>query len=248
MYKELAKTWTEDSKDYDDIIKKQLLDKKSVDYWMRELEEICGKEKLNILDVGCGPGFLTIMLNRLGHNVKPIDAAIGMVEKANANFKAEGIDVTAKVEDAVLLPEEEINSYDLIISRDVVWTLYDPEEAFQRWNDVLKDNGKIVYYDSIFRDYKKSLRLGIWHKISVGLIWLTEHKVYRQDIDRPVGAFANLPFFSGDRPELDKKAIQNAGFKRMNFTKDRFRNSLRRMERWKYGYSGVSFRIIAYKN
>ena len=41
-----------------------------------------------------------------------------------------GLDADVQVEDAVKLPEERKASYDVIISRDVVWTLYDPSESF----------------------------------------------------------------------------------------------------------------------
>nr|WP_269851743.1 methyltransferase domain-containing protein [Methanosarcina horonobensis] len=44
--------------------------------------------------------------------------------------------------DAVLLDKEKENSFDAIVSRDVVWTLYDPEKAFMRWKNLLKPGVK----------------------------------------------------------------------------------------------------------
>nr|WP_269851744.1 class I SAM-dependent methyltransferase [Methanosarcina horonobensis] len=46
-----------------------------------------GEEPLNVLDVGCGPGFFTIMLARLKHNVTSVDGAEGMVERVRINIK-----------------------------------------------------------------------------------------------------------------------------------------------------------------
>ena len=70
MFKELEEAWSQDSGGYDEMIKEQLADKKEVAYWMEELRQVLGNEPRDILDVGCGPGFLTIIMSRLGHRVK----------------------------------------------------------------------------------------------------------------------------------------------------------------------------------
>ncbi len=59
MYEEIEDSWTVDSGDYDDIIQKQLSNRRDVEHWEKELEEILGEKPLRILDIGCGPGFLT---------------------------------------------------------------------------------------------------------------------------------------------------------------------------------------------
>ncbi len=251
MFEEIENSWSEDSADYDAIVKKQLADRRSVRYWTKELQKRLGKKPLHILDVGCGPGFLTILLTRLGHKVKAIDGSSGMVACANKNFAAEGIAgyVKAYEEDAVRLPQEEAESYDVIISRDVVWTLYDPKQAFRRWQEVLKPGGQLLYYDVTFRDWKRSSRLRFRKKISNVLIFITEHgKIYREDVDQPVGAFANLPFYKeGIRPRIDYHVLKRTGFVQIRINWDAFRNNPFRIDFWKYGYSGKNFCVEAKK-
>ncbi len=245
MYEEIEDSWTVDSGDYDDIIQKQLSNRRDVEHWEKELEEILGKKPLRVLDIGCGPGFLTIILSRLGHSVKAIDGSAGMVEKAVRNIQKEEIAACVSREDAVTLPDEENSSYDVLISRDVIWTLYNPEKAFLRWKEVLKPGGRLIYYDGAFRDYKASRRLRIWKKAAARLIYLTEQKKYREDVDRPTGAFENLPFFGADRPQTDCSILKNCGFDNILVSDDAFRNSPFQLDYWKYGYMGRYFRLVA---
>ena len=58
MFEEIESKWTEDSGDYDDMIQKQLSNKRTVSYWTKELKSLLGPEPLRILEVGCGPGFM----------------------------------------------------------------------------------------------------------------------------------------------------------------------------------------------
>ena len=68
MFEKIENIWTEDSGDYDDMIQKQLSNKRTVSYWTKELKRLLGPEPLRILEVGCGPGFMSIIAARLGHS------------------------------------------------------------------------------------------------------------------------------------------------------------------------------------
>ena len=48
------------------------------------------KENLKILDVGCGPGFFSVILASLGHTVIGIDLTKSMIDRANQI--ADGLD------------------------------------------------------------------------------------------------------------------------------------------------------------
>lgn len=247
MFKEIEKGWTQGAASYDDIVKKQLSNRRDVRYWTRELQALTGKNRKKILEIGCGPGFISIILSRLGHKVKPIDGSIGMLSCANNNFRAEGLTITAQEEDGVTLPDEENNTYDYIISRDVVWTLYDPEQAFQRWKEVLKPGGKILYYDGNYTNDYRTFGIRCWHFLSNLLILLTERKNYFRSRHRHGEAQNALPFPRHKRPEHDLKILKKVGFTGIYITDDAYRNSPSRMEYWKYGYQGKKFRVIAEK-
>jgi protein-L-isoaspartate O-methyltransferase len=87
MFEEIENKWTEASGDYDDIIQRQLSSKRTVSYWTKELKRLLGPEPLRILEVGCGPGFMSIIAARLGHEVRAVDGSAGMVEKARRNMQ-----------------------------------------------------------------------------------------------------------------------------------------------------------------
>jgi len=178
MFEKIENKWTEDSGDYDDMIQKQLSNKRTVSYWTKELKRLLGPEPLRILEVGCGPGFMSIIAARLGHDVKAIDGSSGMVEKARRNMRQYHQQVEICEEDGVTLPLEQEQSYDVILSRDAVWTLYDPEKAFRRWKAVLKPGGRIIYFDGDYRTVEPTLKNKIHMKIADFLIYVTERKTY----------------------------------------------------------------------
>ncbi|WP_201759541.1 MULTISPECIES: class I SAM-dependent methyltransferase [Anaerotruncus] len=248
MFKEIEDAWTEDSNSYDRLVQTQLSNRRDVIHWSRELKQILGEEPLDVLDVGCGPGFLSIMLSRLGHRVKAIDGAEGMVDCAARNLKKESAEAVVEVEDAVELPVEAAESYDVIISRDVVWTLYDPEKAFVRWREVLKPGGKVIIYDGDYRRGEKSLKKSAWRLLSQAIILITERRIPEKATHSDdTGMFRKLPMVTAKQPEEDKALILKAGYKKIRITEDSYRNSFKRLEYWKYGYQGKKFRIIIWK-
>ena len=244
MFEKIENKWTAGAEGYDEHIQKQLANRKDVEYWTGELRALLGEEPLRILDVGCGPGFLTIILTRLGHTVKAIDGAEGMVRAAQKNFDAEGRGSLAALEDAVLLPDEEDHSYDVIISRDVVWTLYDPEKAFARWKQVLKPGGKVLYYDGNY--YSGDVSFTAHAKKAIG--WLSclllEHRIYGKSSLLPEGEFAKLPFVLTKRPQKDYETWKKVGIGSIRITRDYYRTSRKNPEHWVYGWQGKKFRVL----
>ena len=193
--KKIENKWTEDSGDYDDMIQKQLSNKRTVSHWTKELKRLLGPEPLRILEVGCGPGFMSIIAARLGHDVKAIDGSSGMVEKARRNMRQYHQQVEICEEDGVTLPLEQEQSYDVILSRDAVWTLYDPEKAFRRWKAVLKPGGRIIYFDGDYRTVEPTLKNKIHMKIADFLIYVTERKTYETDVKENSGIYEKAAIY-----------------------------------------------------
>ena len=247
MFEKVETKWTEDSGDYNDITQKQLRDKKTVAYWTRELKSLLGTQPLRILEVGCGPGFMSILMARLGHDVKAVDGAIGMVEKAKENMRKQNVQVEVCEEDAVTLPEEEAGTYDVILSRDVVWTLYAPEQAFCRWKEVLKPGGKIIYFDGDYQTMKPTLKNKLWVKVSDVLIYLTEKKKYDSDVKESSGVYEGLPMITEKRPEKDFEILKRVRFARIQIRENRWLNRPWSLDFWKYGYLGKKFIVVATK-
>lgn len=247
-FEKVEKSWTLDSDGYDDLIQKQLKNKKDVTYWLDEISTEIGIGNKKVLDIGCGPGFFSIILSRLGYKVKAIDGSIGMVECAKKNLIADGKEANVFCEDATLLANEKANSYDVIISRDVVWTLYNPEKAFKRWKEVLKPGGKIIIYDGNYRRGVDNLKTSLWKVLAHIIILVTECRWQKKSNHHSEDdIFEKLYMVKKDRPEEDEKTLEKVGFSNVNVKNDAYRNSFSNLEYWKYGYQGKKFKVVAIK-
>lgn len=100
----------------------------------------------DVLDDGMGPGFFSVLLARMGHRVTAIDYSDGMVREAQERFAAMGLTINAMQMDAQNLsfPEE---SFDAVVSRNVIWNLDDPEKAYREIHRVLRHGGKVIIDD-----------------------------------------------------------------------------------------------------
>ena len=101
---------------------------------------------------------MSIIAARLGHEVRAVDGSAGMVEKARRNMQHYHQAVEICQEDGVTLPLEQEQSYDVILSRDVVWTLYDPEKAFRRMERCIETRWKDYYFDGDYRTTEPTLK------------------------------------------------------------------------------------------
>src|SRR5438067_12630987 len=90
------------------------------------------RPSLAILDAGCGTGFLSLELAGRGHRVTGVDFAPSMLAIARRKAGRQGLDIHFEQADAEQLPFPP-GSFDLAISRHVLWTLPHPEAAIDEW-------------------------------------------------------------------------------------------------------------------
>jgi ubiquinone/menaquinone biosynthesis C-methylase UbiE len=118
--------------------------------WDRILDLVVGgRGSLDALDVGCGTGFLSLELAGRGHRVTGIDFAPQMLAEARKKAAAQGLAVRCEEGDAEQL-RFAAGSFDLVMTRHVLWTLPHPEQAMDEWIRVLRPGGRLAVMDSQF--------------------------------------------------------------------------------------------------
>src|SRR6516225_9638809 len=110
---------------------------------------LTGSQPLDALDAGCGTGFLSFELAARGHRVTGVDFAPAMLAQARRKAAERAVLVRFEEADAEQLPFPS-HSFDLAISRHVLWTSPHPEAAIDEWIRVLRPGGRLVVVDGQF--------------------------------------------------------------------------------------------------
>ncbi len=110
-----------------------------------------GTGALDALDVGSGTGFLSLELAARGHRVTGVDFAPSMIARAEHKAAERGLAVRFEQGDAEQLRFAPA-SFDLVISRHVLWTLPHPEAAIDEWIRVLRPGRRLVVVDGAVLD------------------------------------------------------------------------------------------------
>ncbi len=143
---EIKQYWNLRSQGYSEHNREELDDENRIRWINTIMRYAPEQERLHILDIGCGPGFFSILMAQCGHEVTGVDYSEEMLAHAVENAKMMHQHVTFRRMDAQHLDFEN-ESFDLIISRNVTWCLEDPVQAYREWLRVLRTGGKIVNFD-----------------------------------------------------------------------------------------------------
>ncbi len=118
--------------------------------WDRIFDSVLpGRGGLDALDAGCGTGFLGFELAARGYRVTGVDFAPAMLAEARRKAAERGVAIRFEEADAEQLPFAD-GSFDLAISRHLLWTLPHPEAAIDEWIRILRPGGRLVIVDGQF--------------------------------------------------------------------------------------------------
>lgn len=182
--------------------------------WLGMLSRTLGDGPKAVLDIGTGTGFLALLLAELGHRVKGLDLSPGMIEQARRNAAERNLAATFEVGDAEILPEPDA-TYDVLVNRNVLWTLPRPEKAIADWKRVLKPGGTLLLIDGDWFDDRFSYRVQrfLGHMLVLSTTfrnpWKNEKRI-RQGYD---GGFdKDLPLKGPGNREKFPRLLSEAGF------------------------------------
>ncbi len=193
--------WSRRSSQFASLRKEELEDDLS-GRWLDEIKKHIPMDRpLTILDAGTGSGYFTILLSRLGHHVTGVDLSAEMIKEAKKLAAIHRVNADFQVMDAENLefPDQQ---FDIVISRNVIWTLPNPEHAYRHWLRVLKPGGILLNFDA---DYSEE---------ATGREKLPEEHAHR-DISSELAAEwsainKQLPL-GGKRPLWDREILQALG-------------------------------------
>jgi ubiquinone/menaquinone biosynthesis C-methylase UbiE len=245
MKETINKCWNKSAGSYNKHVRCSMRSKSEKKAWQEIFTGVLGKERLNILDVGTGPGIVAFLLAELGHNVTGVDLSEEMLGNARENTARFNIPVDFKQGDAENLPFVD-ESVDAVVSRYVLWTLPNPEKAIAEWTRVLKPDGKVVIVDgNWFLDIDSSLKRRIWRYLAMLLIFITEQ---RWDGDLDADVKNKLWSTHTKRPDADIEILGNVDFCDVCVMNGINRRTQTYFEHLKYGCWGDTFLVSGVKH
>ena len=113
---------------------------------------VSGASGKRALDVGTGTGQFALYLAGSGFVVTGIDLAENMISHAKQNAGRHKLDIDFQIGDAERL-EFEDNTFDVVVSRNLLWTLPNPQQAIFEWHRVMKPGAILVVCDGLWMNY-----------------------------------------------------------------------------------------------
>jgi len=179
------------------------------------LKRFFNGNRLKVLDVGTGTGFMALMLAEMGHETTALDLTEGMLEKARQKVRGNGHRVSFQLGDAENLPFDDA-SFDAIVCRYLLWTLPDPWKALGEWHRVIKPGGSIICIEGQWQDSSLKGRL---KRLSRQLGILLYEKTNPRKLGYDGEINSRLPFHGGLTPEKANGLFQEKGLTNISIEK-----------------------------
>ncbi len=127
------------------------------------LQRLKPEDKPNILDAGCGQGWLSFELNKLGFKISACDASENLITEAREIYPEIDFQVADLTQNLPYPPE----SFDAIILNMVAHGLEEQMAAFKNLYSMLKNRGKLIA--AIVNPYY-GYPVGVWKRGVLGFL------------------------------------------------------------------------------
>ncbi len=187
--------------------------------WAAELDgmlqkRFMGRERsdVRVLDIGCGPGFFSIVLAELGYSVTAVDYTEGMLEQAKRNAQNAGVNVKFQRMDAENLAFADAQ-FNAVVSRNLTWNLPHPCVAYKEWTRVIKPGGMLLNYDANWYGYlyHDNLREGYDADRANTAKAGCNDRYLHTDIDAMEELAEQVPLSAKYRPAWDQQLLSELG-------------------------------------
>lgn len=179
--------WDGQASSFDDEADHGLQDPEVRRAWSSLLAAHLPAAPAEVADLGCGTGSLSVLLAEVGYEVHGVDLSGEMVAAATAKAERAGVPASFQQADAADPPLPD-GSFDVVLSRHVLWALPDPCAALERWIALLRPGGRLLLVEGSWStgagiSAAECERLVRRHRQSAHVRHLTEPELWGRKID-----------------------------------------------------------------
>ena len=135
-------------------------------YTLPAIKSLLPSGKLNILDAGCGNGFIAGQLADMGHQVTAFDLSEDGIAIAKEKYPNVRFEVCSVYDELKGL----IDQVDIVVSSEVIEHLYYPQHFLKNLHPIIREGGYLIL-TTPYHGYAKNLALSIIDK------WDSHHTV-----------------------------------------------------------------------
>jgi SAM-dependent methyltransferase len=133
----LSEWWDKKQGDEGDLWHRAIIDPMT----MKLVGNVAGKD---VLDLGCGNGYLSRRLARQGARIVAIDSSPGMIRMAEARDPEHALSIDYRVTEASDLSSMGDSSFDVVVANMSIMDIPDAEAAIIEVGRVLRAGGRLV--------------------------------------------------------------------------------------------------------
>jgi SAM-dependent methyltransferase len=155
IYDQIRRYWDHDAATYDDAGDHVATTATERAAWTAALTTFLPANPANILDVGAGTGFLSLMAAALGHKITALDISEAMLERLTQKAENLGVQISTVKGRADSPPP---GPFDVVMERHLMWTLPEPAKSMAAWRAVAAD-GRLLAFEGIWGGIDRTERL-----------------------------------------------------------------------------------------
>ncbi|MCR5716112.1 MAG: class I SAM-dependent methyltransferase [Lachnospiraceae bacterium] len=187
------------------------------------MTQFAGRDRasIRILDLGAGPGFISVVLSELGFQVTAADQSEQMLLQAKQNAGELAKEIHFIVADATA-PAFDRESFDVIFCRNLTWNLPQPKKAYEAWMKLLTPGGILMIFDANWYHYLVDERKKAAYeedRAAVSAHHLEDYNI-GEGFDEMEQIARQLPMTDYQRPQWDVEVLTGLGATEISVIED----------------------------